>query len=81
MNEAARLLLMLALAGAAVTFLGSAAIWLMDPARRMQRALKRVLKTWPEAMLLSPQSGRGAGFSFASNILAVCWGNGGWCLI
>ncbi len=81
MSEAARLMLLLALAGAGVTFLGSAAIWLMDPQRRLQRALKRVLKAFPEAMLLSPPSGRGVGFSFDSGMLAVCWNNGGWCLL
>jgi hypothetical protein len=80
-SEAARLMLLLALAGAGVTFLGSAATWLMDPQQRMQRSLKRVLKGWPDAMLLSPPSGRGAGFAFDSALLAVCWDNGAWCLI
>lgn len=81
MNETARLLLMLALAGSAVTFLGSAAIWLMDPARRLPRALKRVLRAWPDAIALSPASGRGAGVSFDSGLAAVCWDNGAWCLV
>ena len=81
MNETARLLLMLALAGSAVTFLGSAAIWLMDPARRLPRALKRVLRAWPDAIALSPASGRGAGVSFESGLAAVCWDNGAWCLV
>jgi hypothetical protein len=74
-------MLLLAIAGSAVTFLGSAAIWLMDPQRRLARALKRVLKTWPEAVALSPASGRGAGFSFESGLAAVCWDNGAWCLV
>lgn len=81
MNETARLLLMLALAGSAVTFLGSAAIWLMDPVRRLPRALKRVLRAWPDAIALSPASGRGAGVSFDSGLAAVCWDNGAWCLV
>ena len=81
MSETARLILMLALAGSAVTFMGSAAIWLMDPQRRLQRALRRVLKGWPEAVALSPASGRGAGFSFNSGLAAVCWDNGAWCLV
>jgi hypothetical protein len=80
-SETARLMLMLALAGSVVTFLGSAAIWLMDPQRRLQRALKRVLKSWPDAVALSPASGRGAGFSFDSGLAAVCWDNGDWCLV
>ncbi len=81
MSETARLMLLLAIAGSAVTFLGSAAIWLMDPQRRLQRALKRVLKAWPEAIALSPASGRGAAFSFDTGLAAVCWDNGAWCLV
>ncbi len=81
MSETARLMLMLALAGSVVTFMGSAAIWLMDPQRRMTRALKRVLRGWPDAVALSPASGRGAGFSFNSGLAAVCWDNGAWCLV
>jgi hypothetical protein len=80
-NETARLLLMLALAGAAVTFVGSALIWVMDPARRLQRAFKQVLAAPPEAMLLSPSTGRGAGVAFQTDRLAVCWSNGAWCLV
>lgn len=81
MSETARLMLMLALAGSVVTFMGSAAIWLMDPQRRISRALKRVLRAWPDAMALSPASGRGAGLSFDSGLAAVCWDSGAWCLV
>ena len=81
MSETARLLLLLALAGSAVTFLGSAALWMMDPQRRLTRALRRVLQAWPEAIALSPGSGRGAGFSFESGLAAVCWDSGAWCLV
>ena len=81
MSETARLLLMLALAGSVVTFMGSAAIWLMDPQRRLSRALKRVLRAWPDSMALSPASRRGAGVSFDSGLAAVCWDNGAWCLV
>ncbi len=81
MSETARLMLMLALAGSVVTFMGSAAIWLMDPQRRMARALRRVLRGWPDAIALSPASGRGAGLSINSGLAAVCWDDGAWCLI
>ena len=76
MNEAARQLLILAIGGAVVTALGSTAIWLGDPPRRMRRALKRVLSVSPEIMLLSPYNGRAAGLSFANETLAVCWNQG-----
>ncbi|MEI6282256.1 MAG: hypothetical protein WCP82_06005 [Alphaproteobacteria bacterium] len=81
MSEAARLMLWLALAGAGITLLGSAAIWIMDPLRQMRRAMQRVIKTRPDTMLLSPASGRGVGVAFDSALLAVCWNNGAWCLI
>lgn len=81
MSETARLMLMLALAGSVVTFMGSAAIWLMDPQRRLARALKRVLRGWPDAIALSPASGRGAGLSFDTGLAAVCWDAGAWCLV
>jgi len=81
MSETARLLLMLAMTGAAFTFIGSGLIWIMDPERRLTQALKRVLNATPEAVLLSPSSGRGAGLAFQTDRLAVCWNNGAWCLV
>ena len=80
MSEWPRLLLLLALAGIAVTILGSAAIWLMDEERRIRRALKRVLKGPPEAVILAPGRGRGAGFNFSTGVMAVAWDSGGWLL-
>lgn len=81
MNEAARLLLLLALAGAAVTFLGSAALWFADEDRRIRRALRRVLKSPPEAVVVARGRGRGVGVSFARNLMAVAWDAGAWSLI
>ena len=43
MSEFARLILLVALAGAALTALGGAAIWYMDEERRLRRALTHVL--------------------------------------
>lgn len=81
MNEWPRLFLLLALAGVAVTALGSAAIWLMDEERRIRRALKRVLKGAPEAVIVARGRGRGAGFNFSTGLMAVAWDAGGWLLI
>ena len=81
MSELPRLLLLLAIAGVAMTFLGSAALWLFDEERRIRRARTRVLKAPPDSLLLARGRGRGAGFSFASGLAAVAWDNGGWCLI
>jgi hypothetical protein len=81
MNEFVRLLLLLALAGTVVTFLGSAAIWFMDEERRMRRALRRVLKGTPEAAIFARGRGRAAGFNFATGQAVVAWDVGAWCLI
>lgn len=81
MSELARLLLFVALAGTAVTFLGSLAIWYGDEDRRIRRALRNVLKSEPEGLVVARGRGRGAGFSFATNLLAVAWDRGAWCLV
>lgn len=81
MNEAARLLLMLGLAGTAVTFLGSAALWFLDEDRRIRRALARVLKGAAEAVVIARGRGRGAGVCFETGLAAVAWDMGRWCLV
>ncbi len=81
MSELARLLLFVAIAGSAVTFLGSLAIWYGDEDRRLRRALRNVLKSDPEGFIVARGRGRGAGFSFSTNLLAVAWDRGAWCLI
>ncbi len=81
MNDVVRLLLMLALAGTAVTFAGSFAIWFFDEDRRIGRALKRVLKGEPEAVLVARGRGRGVGVNFATGLAAVAWEAGAWCLV
>ena len=81
MSELARLLLFVAIAGSAVTFLGSLAIWYGDEDRRIRRALRNVLKSEPEGVVVARGRGRGAGFSFSTNLLAVAWDRGGWCLV
>ena len=81
MTDMWRLLMMLALAGTAVTFLGSLALWWHNDERRIRRALRNVLRSEPEAMIIAQGRGRGAGFSFASGLIAVAWDRGDWCLI
>jgi hypothetical protein len=81
MTDMARLFLLLGIAGAAVTFIGSLALWFLDEPRRIRRALRRVLKSEPEAMVLAQGRGRGAGFSFEMGLAAVAWDRGAWCLI
>ncbi|MFN3856233.1 MAG: hypothetical protein ACK4RV_00670 [Caulobacter sp.] len=81
MDDLARLLVTLALAGAAFTFLGSAAIWLTHEERRIRRAMRRVLGAPAEALIIAPGRGRGAGLSTQSGLLATAWDKGAWCLV
>lgn len=81
MNDWPQTIVLLVLAGLAVTALGSAAIWLMDEERRIRRELKRVLKDAPEAMIVAPGRGRGAGFNFTTGLVAVAWDAGRWLLV
>jgi hypothetical protein len=81
MSELARLILFVAIAGSAVTFLGSAAIWFMDEDRRIRRALRHVLRHDPDVVILARGRGKGAGFSFATGLAAVAWDSGAWCLL
>lgn len=81
MSELARLILFVAIAGSAVTFMGSAAIWFMDEDRRIRRALRHVLRHDPDAVILARGRGKGAGFSFDKGLAAVAWDSGTWCLL
>lgn len=81
MNDFGRLLLFIGLAGVGLTLLGAAVIWSMDEGRRIRRGLRRVLDTDPHALLIARGSGKGVGFNFATNRLAVCWDSGAWCLV
>jgi hypothetical protein len=81
MGELARMLLLLGLAGTLVTFLGSFGIWWMDEDRRIRRALRRVLQSEPDSLVIAKGRGRGAGFAFESGLAAVAWERGAWCLV
>src|SRR3990167_774068 len=81
MDELPRLLLLLALVGVAAALLGAAVIWHMDEGRRVRRALRNVLKSPPEAVVVARGRGKGAGFSFTSGLAAVAWDSGAWCLV
>lgn len=81
MTEVGRLLISLALAGAALTLLGGGVIWSMDETRRIRRSLTRVLGEAPHAMAVANGRGKGVGFNFTTNQVAVTWDAGAWCLI
>ncbi len=81
MNELARLLLTLALAGTAVTFLGSFVLWVTNEERRIGQALKRVLGGVSEATIIAPGRGRGVGLSVTTGLFATVWDRGAWCMV
>jgi hypothetical protein len=81
MKDVVQLLLLVALAGAGVTLAGSLALWLWDETRRTRRALTRVLGAEVEIMIMARGRGRGAGVSFVTNLCAVAWDAGAWCLV
>lgn len=81
MKDLAQLLLLVVLAGAAVTLAGSVALWLTDEVRGVRWALKRVLGAEPEILLTARGRGRGAGASLETGLFGVAWDSGKWCLV
>jgi hypothetical protein len=81
MDEVARLLVLLAVAGAALTLMGGVAIWRMDEGRRTRRGLKVMLKGDTHGLLVARGRGRGVGFNFTSNQVACAWDQGAWGLV
>jgi hypothetical protein len=80
MDEAARLITLLALAGGALTLLGAACAWFLDETRRIRRTLRQALGAEPQPWLAARGRGVGVGFNLSSGQLAVTWDKGGWRL-
>jgi hypothetical protein len=78
MDEVTRLLALLGVAGIAVTVLAGVARWRMNESLRVRRGLKAVLKGAPHGFLVALGRGRGVGFNFTSNQVAVVWDAGAW---
>jgi hypothetical protein len=81
MREVLRVILLLVLAGAAVTFIVAACAWFMAEDRRLARAFRRVLGQRPDTVLIAHGRGRAAAFSFATGKIATAWSSGAWCLV
>lgn len=77
MSEVLRTVLIVILAGVAVTTAAIFASWWFEPARRLRRALRRVLGGVPECEALDVAEGRAAGLDFETESLAVLWRTGG----
>lgn len=80
MDELARLLTLLALAGGALTLLGGAVVWFLDESRRIRRTLTEGLGAPPQPLLIARGRGCGIGFDLAAGRTCVAWDRGGWRL-
>lgn len=80
MDEVTRLLMLVGLAGIAVTVLAGIARWGGNESRRIKRGLKVVLKGEAHGFLPALGRGRGVGFNFTTNRVAVVWDTGAWGL-
>lgn len=81
MTEFGPFLVLIGLAAVVLAALGGLVAWHNEEGRRIRRGLRRVLKGDTHALLIAPGRGRGAGFNFTSNTMAVAWDTGAWCLI
>jgi hypothetical protein len=81
MDEVTRFLALLGVAGLAVTVLAGVVRWRMNETRRVRRGLKIVLKGDTHGFLVALGRGRGVGFNFTRNQVAVVWDVGAWGLV
>ena len=78
MDEAARLLVLLALGGGAFALAGAVFAWFLDETRRIRRTLTQALGAEPQPLLIARGRGAGIGFDLPSGQVCVAWDKGGW---
>jgi hypothetical protein len=81
MTDFVRLILMLALAGSAVTLAGSAAAWWLDEERRLYRIMRRVLGGPPDAAIVARGRNAAVGFRLDAERILVMWRGGAKALL
>jgi hypothetical protein len=81
MTQLGPFLVLIGLAAVALAAFGGVVGWFNQESRRIRRGLRLVLKGDPHALIIAQGRGRGAGFNFTSNTMAVAWDAGSWCLI
>jgi hypothetical protein len=81
MTQLGPFLVLIGMVAVALAGLGAMVAWFNQEGRRIRRGLRLVLKGEPHAQIIAPGRGRGAGFNFTSNTMAVTWDAGSWCLI
>lgn len=81
MTQLGPFLVLIGVAAVVLAALGGMVAWYNEEGRRIRRGLRRVLKGDTHALIIAQGRGRGAGFNFTSNKMAVAWDSGAWCLI
>jgi hypothetical protein len=81
MDEITRLLALLGMAGVIITLAAGIGRWLNDEGRRVRRGLRAILGGDTHGLLVARGRGRGVGFNFTSNQVAVAWDMGAWGLL
>ena len=81
MDDFVRLLVLLGLAGLGLTIAGAVALWHRDEGRQVQRGLKVILGGRVDRYLVAGGRGRGVGFDFKHDRMAVAWDQGAWGLV
>ncbi|HKR89718.1 MAG TPA: hypothetical protein VJS38_16220, partial [Phenylobacterium sp.] len=81
MSQLGHFLVLVGVIAVALAAMGAVVGWYNEQGRRIRRGLRNVLKGETHALIIAPGRGRGAGFNFTSNTMAVAWDTGGWCLI
>jgi hypothetical protein len=80
-NQLGAFLVLIVVAAVTLAALGGIVAWYNEEGRRVRRGLRKVLRGETHALIIAHGSGRGAGFNFTSNTMAVAWDAGEWCLI
>ena len=80
MEEAGRLIVLLALGGGLIALGGGAFAWFRDETRRLRRTLTQALGVDPQPLLVARGRGAAIGFDLTGDQVAVAWDRGGWRL-
>jgi hypothetical protein len=76
MNDALRLVLLLAIAAIALTAIGGLVARSLDPQRRLKRYLRQALGAEPEGVMLDRGLGRALAFNIDAGKVCVLWDKG-----
>jgi hypothetical protein len=76
MNDAMRLVLLLAITGVALTVVGGLLARFFDPQRRLNRYLRQALQATPEGVMLDRGIGKALAFNIEAGRVAILWDRG-----